>query len=93
YNVQFIEELYSFYRREAFSKSFFHNIRTAIFELEHSLKFCSGKDEKLIQNTIDNLLYTLIAIGREANKEMDSEFFEDYNSSRDSLCLMEKNEE
>ena len=67
----------TFHRREAFVGEFYPALKNAIIELEWALSTCHTKnDRKLIKNTIDSLLYTLIALGRESDLPSDDSFFD-----------------
>ena len=74
--IQFFLDIPTYHQREAFVGEYFPMITKTILSLESAFQFCGDKnDRKLLKATMNDLFYTLIALGRESVLPQDDVFF------------------
>ncbi|MBP3209232.1 MAG: hypothetical protein J6M64_04865 [Oscillospiraceae bacterium] len=74
--VLFFLDIPTYHQREAFVGEYFPMITKTILSLESAFQFCGDKnDRKLLKATMNDLFYTLIALGRESVLPQDDVFF------------------
>ena len=75
-NILFLSDIAVYHHREAFISEYYPMITKTIHTLQFALQFCGAdNDRDLVRETITDLFYTLIMLGRESELPFDDEFF------------------